>query len=86
VYGRVHNEGGITHPNVTDKMRKFAWFKFKATEDPRWKGLALTKKKVLTIVIPRRQFLGNSPELTRRIVTYFMSAFKDSLRNNSVFK
>lgn len=24
-YSRIHNEGGITHPKVTPKMRKWAW-------------------------------------------------------------
>lgn len=24
-YAQIHNEGGTTHPNVTPKMRKFAW-------------------------------------------------------------
>lgn len=32
-----------------------------------WKGLALTKKKKLNIRIPRRQFLGESEELTKKI-------------------
>lgn len=32
-----------------------------------WKRLALTKKKKLRIPIPRRQFLGESKELTERI-------------------
>jgi phage gpG-like protein len=24
-YAQIHNEGGTTHPNVTPRMRKFAW-------------------------------------------------------------
>lgn len=85
-YGKVHNFGGTLHPKVTDKMRKFAWFKFKETKDESWKWLALTKKKVLTIKIPKRQFLGNSPELSRRIGVFFNDAFKQSLKNNTTFK
>ena len=50
----IHNDGGVTHPTVTPKMRKFAWYKYysngggksKDTADPVeaavWKRLALT--------------------------------------------
>ena len=85
-YGKIHNEGGTVHPQVTDKMKKFAWFKYKETGEDFWKGLALTKKKVLSITIPRRQFLGNSPELTRRISVFYLDSFKTSLKNNTTFK
>lgn len=27
-YARIHNEGGETEPNVTPKMRRWAWFKY----------------------------------------------------------
>lgn len=33
----------------------------------RWKGLALTKKKKLQIRIPKRQFIGESQELSNKI-------------------
>lgn len=42
-----------------------------AQENPealKWKRLALTKKKKLRIRIPQRQFLGESEELTERIL------------------
>jgi len=69
-YAQIHNEGGIininTHPNVTEKMKKFAWAKYYSTlglkkgdkipksipEDAaRWRALALTKKPKLNIHI-----------------------------------
>jgi phage gpG-like protein len=72
-----------SHPTVTPKMRKFAWAQyFKAMggtkekkgmtipEDAaRWKRLALTKKTKLDvkIVMPKRQFIGDSKELTEKI-------------------
>ena len=28
VYAAVHNEGGIVHPKITPKMRRFAWAKY----------------------------------------------------------
>lgn len=44
--------------------------KEKEQENPeasRWKGLALTKKKTLRIKIPKRQFIGESQELSDKI-------------------
>ena len=32
-----------------------------------WKGLALTRKKKLSIRIPQRQFIGESEELNEKI-------------------
>jgi phage gpG-like protein len=71
------------HPTVTPKMRKFAWAKYfeamggtKAKkgmtipEDAaRWRGMALTKKTKLDIkiVMPKRQFIGESKELFDKI-------------------
>lgn len=82
-YSRIHNEGGTieTHPNVTPRMRRFAWAKFfeaggggkKKTEVPaealKWKKLALTRKAKLDIrvYIPQRKFIGPSRELDERI-------------------
>jgi phage gpG-like protein len=83
-YGRIHNDGGTVRPKVTDKMKKFAWFKFKETKEDRWKWLALTKRKRLTIKIPKRQFLGNSTELNKRIKTFFHNAFKNNLKGNII--
>lgn len=75
-YANIHNEGGNTHPRVTPKMRKFAWAKFYSLsnhgkditpEAESWKGLALTKKRILNIRIPQRKFIGDSRELTEKI-------------------
>ena len=86
IYGKIHNEGGTVNPMVTDKMRKFAWFKFKKTGEDRWKYLAITKKNQLHINIPKRQFLANSSLLGKRISDFLRSSFEKSLRNNTVFK
>jgi phage gpG-like protein len=65
-YAAVHNDGGdiTTHPTVTTKMRKFAWYmvysiagirgkgklpKELPAEAGKWKGLALTKKSRITV-------------------------------------
>ncbi len=70
VYAPTHNWGGVVHPNVTPKMRKFAWamhYKAEGEEADKWKRLALTKKQKLSIKIPQRQFLGESEELNTQI-------------------
>ena len=59
-YAAVHNEGGTIKMKVTKKMRSFAWAMWYKTKDESWKGLALTKKKTLTITIPQRKFMGHS--------------------------
>ncbi|MCR5333575.1 MAG: phage virion morphogenesis protein [Bacteroidaceae bacterium] len=73
-----------THPTVTDRMRKYAWhmvyslagIKGKGklprelpAEADKWKGLALTKKRNITVHahIPQRQFMGDSVELRMKI-------------------
>ena len=66
VYARIHNEGGTITVPVTEKMRKFAWAKHYETKqkESKWKWMALTQKESLKINMPRRQFIGVTPELT----------------------
>jgi phage gpG-like protein len=84
VYGKIHNTGGKIP--ITDKMRKFAWFKYIESDkkDQHWKWLALTKKKF--IVMPRRQFLGNSSELNRRLGAYYREAFRTQMKGTLTIK
>ena len=69
-YSGIHNYGGTVNPTVTPKMRKFAWAMHyreaekKADYTP-WKGLALTRKKRLSITMPKRPFIGRSGTLNR---------------------
>lgn len=79
-YAKIHNKGGTVHPAVTDKMRRYAWFRYARTGEDKWKGLALTRKRRLTIRIPQRKFLGNSPELNRRIGAYYIKMFRQKLK------
>lgn len=68
-YAAIHNDGGDIHTTVTKRMRKYAWHmvyslagkkgkgrlpKELPREAERWKGLALTRKKSLTVRIPQR--------------------------------
>lgn len=81
-YAAIHNDGGTIRPTVTARMRKHAWKmvyslagvrgkgklpKELPAEAEKWKGLALTKKKSLTIRIPQRQFMGDSAELREKV-------------------
>lgn len=70
-HARIHNEGGVIHVPITERSRKFFWYKFKETRNPMFKALALTKKQFLTINIPKRQFMGNSATFNRIIEEKF---------------
>lgn len=79
-YAKIHNEGGVLQPKVTKKMRGFAWKMYYATKEPKWKGLALTKKKTLNIKIPQRKFLGHSVVMNKQIKRVITSHIAKLLR------
>jgi len=68
-YAGAHNEGAKIKIPVTKDMRKFAWamyYKSKkrgAKNYESWKGLALTKKRSITVTIPQRKFMGHSKKI-----------------------
>lgn len=62
-YAAIHNYGGTI--TVTAKMKKFFWYKHKATKDDAWKWMALMKVGS-RITIPQRQFLGDHPQVRKR--------------------
>lgn len=80
-YARVHNEGETITVPVTPQMRKFAWaMHYKEVGDDKkadssWKGLAMTKKKTLTITLPMRRFMGPSPKLNDVLFKSIKEAF-----------
>ena len=98
-YAKIHNEGGelVTHPTVTNKLRKMAWARVYAIakgldgklpkdlpEDARkWKAIALTKKDKLSINVrmPKRQFIGNSSELLKKIDDTIISTIQRLMNN-----
>ena len=55
----------VTGKPVTARMKKFFWYKYKATRDDAWKWMALMKVGT-KITIPQRQFLGDHPEVRKR--------------------
>jgi phage gpG-like protein len=86
-YGKIHNEGGDINVPVTPQMKKFFWAQYykqpkKKRDESKWKFMALTKKKQFRVSLPRRQFLGVSPALTKRIVKFFNESFSQNLKGN----
>lgn len=77
IYASIHNRGGTTHPTVTDKMRGFMFAQFKRTGDPIFLSIALTKKAKLDVKIPKRQFIGESKQLRRRISKRIQQEIKE---------
>jgi len=64
-YAAIHEFGGTTHPRVTGKMRGFAWFKFRETENPMWRAIALTRKPRLNVPVPARHYVSLAIDATR---------------------
>lgn len=74
-YSKIHNEGGTI--TVTQRMKSYFWHKYKE-ETKRLKGKEMTEKGAFyramalkrrgsKIQIPRRMFLGKSPEVEKII-------------------
>ncbi len=74
-YAEAHNEGATIE--ITDKMRKYFWamhYKLKGSKEDEsnfYKNLALKKT---AIKIPQRQFMGDSPELDKRLEAEIIKA------------
>lgn len=68
-YAQVHNEGGTITIPVTRKMRAWAWAMYynSGKTNELYKRLALTSKTKLTIIIPKRKFIGDSEVLDAAI-------------------
>ena len=62
-YAEIMNEGGKIP--VTKKMRSFFWAMYYETQEEVYRNMAMTKKKEITI--PKRQFMGFSEALNKRI-------------------
>lgn len=77
-YAEIHNKGGVINLTLTPKARKYFWYMYKQTENEKWKWMAITKKKMITVRIPQRQFIGNSKELDKRIDLIIRQTLKDA--------
>lgn len=80
-YAKIHNEGGIINITLTKKARKFFWYMYYATNDSRYKWMALTKKEHLTIKIPKRQFIGHSEKLMENLETWLKNEIETRFKN-----
>ncbi|MNS03108.1 Phage virion morphogenesis family protein [compost metagenome] len=69
-YAGIQNTGGTITVRITPRSRKFFWYMFRKTKDNKWKWMALTKKESLRIVIPQRQYIGQSATLLKDIDQY----------------
>jgi phage gpG-like protein len=63
IYAEIHNEGG--NINKTEAMKKYFWAMFYKTKNPKYKYMALSKKKSITI--PERKFIGSTNTLNLKI-------------------
>lgn len=80
-YAAIHEFGGEISVPVTAKMRSFFWAMFYDTKDEKWKFMALSKKTVFKITMPKRSYIqpaldDESDEIRFRalnIVTEFLN-------------
>lgn len=79
-YAKLHNEGGVITITMTTKMRKYFWYMFKASNDSRYKFMALTKKDRLTIKIPKRQFIGHSEVLMNDLDKWLVNQIENRFK------
>ena len=56
VYAAIHEYGGSINVPVTAKSRKFFWYMFISTGDPKWKYMALSDKDHFVVTIPARPY------------------------------
>lgn len=74
-YAEIHNKGGVINIPVTDRMRKWGWAMFAKTNDSKFKGLALTKKTMLHVRMPKRKFMGQSAVLRQKTKRMMIARF-----------
>lgn len=84
-YAKAHNEGGTIVQTVTPRQRRYFWAmsaKHKKLGQPdaaeMWRRMALSE--TLTIKMPKRQFMGASHFLERRIQMHVERALATALR------
>ncbi|REC47861.1 MULTISPECIES: hypothetical protein [Chryseobacterium] len=80
-YAEIHNEGGVIKIKITKKSRKYFWYMYKKTNDTKWKAMALTKKDIMTVKIPKRQFIGESAKMMEGLDEWFFSFIVQKFKN-----
>ena len=72
-YADIHNNGGTLTIRVTPKSRKYFWFMYYRTKKQFWKNMAMTRKNTIRVVIPKRQFIGESVTLMNNLDDWFLN-------------
>ena len=70
-YSAIHNDGQMVNIRITKRSRRWFWYMYKKTGVDMWRGLALTKKQSIQFKMPKRQFMGHSDFLMKRIEMQF---------------
>lgn len=79
-YAEIHNEGGTINIRNTDKAKRYFWYMYKKTGQPHWKNMALSKKQVFTINMPKRQFIGESAVLLHNIEDAYFNLIEQQFK------
>lgn len=72
-HAKIQDEGGTTHPKVTKRMRRWAWFMFRETGNEMYKGIALTKKAKLDVKVPATHWFSGVLEYRERDLSEMMN-------------
>jgi len=73
VYADINNNGGTLNIRITEKSRKYFWFMYYRTKKQFWKNMAMTRKNTMRVVIPKRQFLGESATLLNNLDDWLLN-------------
>lgn len=77
-YAVLHNEGGEL--TVTKKMQGYFWAKYKATNEPMYKYLAL-KKVGSKLKIPQRKYIGYGKEVRTCAIGVIKDCVEEHFKN-----
>ncbi|WP_312395685.1 hypothetical protein [Chryseobacterium sp.] len=80
-YAGIHNDGGVMKIKVTAKSRKYFWYMFKKTQNEKWKWMALTKKDMIEVKMPKRQFIGESAKMMDGLDEWFFAYIVRKFQN-----
>lgn len=81
-YAEIHNEGGVLRVGISAKSRKFFWYMFRASGQEHWKWMALSKKDHFVVQMPKRQFIGESATLNKRLDDWLVKRILTTFKSN----
>ena len=79
-YASIHNQGGTIKQKPTERQRRLFYAKYKETGDRKYMRMYLAE--TLTIKIPKRQFMGNSPQLTKAVNEFVERRIQKALKTD----